>query len=87
MSEGVRGDSSALDVVKAELRAKGYRWFFFGKTRHAPEDENRYWFNGSKFNGEGRQILAEQPYGYFTLDEMRAEKFAEGIRIAPHSGS
>lgn len=73
-----------LDEVKAELHAKGYRWHFFGIPKNRagepwvdPQGKERYWFNGSQY-GEGRGRLTVQPFGWFTLAEMQAEKFAEG---------
>ena len=64
-----------LEDVQAELRAKGYVWHFFGpKTSVGADGVTRYWFNGSQF-GTGRGRLTSQPYGWYTLDEMRAEAF------------
>jgi hypothetical protein len=74
----------ALAEVKAELHAKGYRWHFFGKPRDRVQSLTLYWFNGSQY-GEGRGRLTTQPFGWYTLAEMRAEKFAEGIHASPAS--
>lgn len=67
-----------LQGVKDVLEARGYRWHYFDVGRFARRDD-RYWFNGSQF-GEGPGRLARQPCGWFTLEEMLAEKFAEGYR-------
>lgn len=69
-----------LAPVEAELRAKGHRFYFLGKPREGgwrtadgQEDTAvRYWLNGS---GD------PQPSGWYTLDELRSEKFAEDARI------
>lgn len=74
-----------LEGVQAELRARGWRWHFFGVPRYGdgaavpgPDGEPRYWFNGSTMC-EGFR-LSKQPWGWFTLAEMLDEKFAEGCR-------
>lgn len=87
MSGTANGEEVTLDEVAAELRAKGYRWHFFGIPRNRAGEpwtdlkgQGRYWFNGSQ-SGEGRGRLTKQPFGWFTLAEMRAEKFAEGLHV------
>jgi hypothetical protein len=69
------------EAVADELRARGYRWHSFraDSTRRGEDGATVYWFNGSTM-GEGPGRLNKQPYGWFTLDEMLAEKFAEGCR-------
>lgn len=91
-SRGVLGEPThvggqALAEVQAELWAKGYRWHFFGIPHNRQGEAwdggpDRYWFNGSTL-GEGRGRLTKQPFGWFTLEEMRAEKFAEGLHAEP----
>ena len=65
--------------IAADLRAKGYVWHSFARRWY--RDRNgivRLWFNGSYVSGTAG--LKRQPAGWFTLAEMRAEKFAEGCR-------
>jgi hypothetical protein len=65
---------SELAPVRAELEAKGHRFYFLGNPRQGgwntadgqEDDAVRYWLNGT-----GRP----QPGGWFTLDELRAEAF------------
>lgn len=63
-----------LDPVAAELRSRGHRWHFLGRpskqTDAAGNEIVRYWLNGTRVNGH-------QPAGWFTLDELLAEKFLE----------
>jgi hypothetical protein len=69
-----------LDDVADELHGRGYRWHYFGEGRNLSRPSaDRFWFNGSTM-GEGPGRLAKQPFGWFTLDEMLAEKFTEGCR-------
>lgn len=70
-----------LDGVKEALHERGFRWHAFGSRSHQGEDGVlRYWFNGSWAMGVGHGTLRTQPSGWFTLEEMLAERFAEGHR-------
>jgi hypothetical protein len=72
--------SPTLDDVRDELHARGYRWHYFDTGSNLSAARPGYfWFNGSTM-GEGPGRLSKQPFGWFTLDEMLAEKFAEGCR-------
>lgn len=69
----------ALEPVAAELTARGYRWYALGRpTVIRPKDaetmETRYWLNGHYVNGLG------QPYGWYSLDELLAEKFITDMK-------
>jgi hypothetical protein len=68
-----------LGEVKEVLHDLGYRWHSFGERTHERDGQTFYWFNGSMF-GEGPGRLTKQPFGWFTLGDMLAEKFAEGCR-------
>lgn len=63
-----------LDPVAAELRSRGHRWHFLGRpSKHTDEHGNetvRYWLNGTRVGGH-------QPAGWYSLDELLAEKFLQ----------
>lgn len=70
-----------LEDVQQDLHDRGFRWHAFGRTNYTDEQGvTRYWFNGSMVMGVGHGVLRTQPSGWFTLEEMLAEKFAEGHR-------
>lgn len=73
-----------LAPVSRELNERGYKFHFLGnprsgglKTVHGQEDgTTRYWLNGSTKRGHKYLSL----YGWYTLDELLAEKFiAEAV--------
>lgn len=70
-----------LEPVKQELLDRGYRFYFLGNPkliRRKGDSEERlyYWLNAmSSRNADGSY---SQPSGWFTLDELRAAKFADG---------
>ncbi len=65
---------AALRPVQDELKAKGHSWFFLGKPTKRQDGTVQYWLNGMRSmpGAKGRQ-----PYGWYTLEELRAEKFVE----------
>lgn len=69
---------AALDLVKDELRRRGHDWYFLGNPSVLEDSEGqpavRYWLNGIG----GRDY--PQPYGWYTEDELLAEKFADDAR-------
>lgn len=74
-AEFTRHHEELLVPVKEELKQKGHQWFFLGgpktlSTREGQPQEVRYWLNGYRVNGG-------QPCGWYTLEELRAEKFIE----------
>lgn len=69
-----RKDMDALEPVAAELKDRGYNWYFLGN----PSDINgakRYWLNGYSLPKIG------QPFGWYTLDELLAEQFVTDQEI------
>lgn len=66
-----------LEPVIAELKALGHRWYFLGKPRQTQNGEVKYWLNGSTggVTRDGTRYRG-QPCGWYTLEELRAEKFA-----------
>lgn len=68
-----------LAEVQSALLAKGYCWHSFQKSAIGKDGVKRYLFNGSML-GVGRGRLNKQPFGWYTLQEMMDEKFAEGCR-------
>lgn len=78
--QGRAGNVLTLDSVKAVLRERGFVWHSFGHSSYDKDGKTYYWFNGSRYMGTGHGALRKQPFGWFTLDEMLAEKFAEGCR-------
>ena len=63
-----------LDPVMKTLRERGHSWFFLGKPSALDTGDGRkvvrYWLNGSKSPG-----VRNQPYGWYTIEELLAEKF------------
>lgn len=69
----------ALEPVAAELTSRGHRWYALGRPsiirpKDAATMETRYWLNGHYVNGLG------QPYGWYSLDELLAEKFITDMK-------
>lgn len=56
-----------LEPVADELRRRGHRWFFLGNPRTI-NGQLKFWLNGMA-------LQRRQPYGWYTLEELRAEKF------------
>lgn len=80
----ITGETAADPLADARdhLTARGYAWHYIGKPTVMPDGQTRYWFNGSQYGRENhRAILAKQPFGWFTLAELLAEKFTDGLRI------
>lgn len=73
-----------LEPVAAELKAKGHGWYFLGKpSEHKGADGEpvvEYWLNGygSYRTTDGRHVSG-QPYGWYSLEELRAEKFVDDL--------
>lgn len=63
-----------LAPVEAALRARGHRWFFLGNPQPTtlPDGSTavRYWLNGWQSPG-----ATGQPYGWYTLEQLRDEQF------------
>jgi hypothetical protein len=68
-----------LVTVAQMLREDGYTWFSLGSRVYRDDGRITVWFNGSQC-GTGRGDLARQPWGWFTLDDLLGEKFAEPCR-------
>lgn len=69
-----------LEPVKEELKRRGHKWFALGRPTLSKDIDPpvvRYWLNGMQGNG-----ARTQPYGWYTLDELLAEKFVEDANIA-----
>lgn len=67
-----------LKPVATHLKTRGHSWYFLGNptvlTRRESQDPQvHYWLNGASRRGE------TQPYGWYTLDELREEKFIEDV--------
>lgn len=64
-----------LEPVKDELTRRGFRWYFLGNPSVLNTGDGttcvRYWLNG--MGGYGRP----QPYGWYTVEELLAEKFLD----------
>lgn len=70
---------AALEPVAEELKARGHHWYALGnpstiRTEGAEKAEIRYWLNGAGVGSLG------QPFGWYTLDELLAEKFMDDLR-------
>lgn len=70
---------AALEPVAAELKARGYRWYALGnpstiRPQGAEKAETRYWLNGQSVGSLG------QPFGWYSLDELLAEKFMDDLK-------
>lgn len=69
-----------LEPVAAELKAAGHGWYFLGRpcvlSNDGGEPQLRYWLNGHS-GGVARDGTRcfKQPFGWYSLDELRAEKF------------
>lgn len=64
-----------LAPVAKELTERGHHWFFLGKPSLMTRDGVKvvcYWLNGS---GWRQGSWERQAYGWYTLDELLAEKF------------
>ena len=75
--EFVRQSMEALEPVKQELKSRGHNWFYLGNpkmisTKDGQEPQVRYWLNGMSRGGR-------QPFGWYSLEELLAEKFIEDI--------
>lgn len=57
---------AALAPVRATLESRGYRFYALGRPNLQADGVVRYWLNGSG---------SPQPYGWYSLDELLAEKF------------
>lgn len=65
--------------VAAALSADGYAWHSLGRRwSKAADGTVRVWLNGSYVMGS--QHLSRQPFGWFTVDELRREVFASDCR-------
>jgi hypothetical protein len=73
-----------LEPVKARLKEMGHGWYALGRPRTLDTGDGRtivrYWLNGhgSYRTAAGRHV-AGQPYGWYTLDELLAEKFVDDL--------
>lgn len=82
--EAERGESAAwqkaradeLEPVAEELAKRGHSWYFLGNPRET-EDGVQYWLNGRSVRDNHGWF---QPAGWYTLEELLAEKFLEGAR-------
>lgn len=75
------GRMAELAPVEAELTERGHRFMFLGN----PDDRNidgqtavRYWLNG--FGSDRHGLDYPQPFGWYTLEELLAEKFVIDAR-------
>lgn len=70
-------DMAALAPVAAELKSRGFGWYFLGKPTPM-HGTTKYWLNG-----EGRMggKCEGQPYGWYSLEELLAEKFIADRKI------
>lgn len=69
----------ALEPVKAELRRRGYSWFFLGNPREVVAADGtrtvRYWLNGDKSRPGTDHRGGPQPCGWYSREELLAEQF------------
>lgn len=67
---------AALQPVADELRSRGFAWYALGTPREFEAEgrgpEVHYWLNATSIRIAGR---IHQPYGWYTLEELLAEKF------------
>lgn len=79
-----------LVPVAKKLVERGYDWYFLGNpsvlSTDGGEKQLRYWLNGMSAD-PGNRFGGPQPFGWYTLDELAAEKFADDARarVAPAS--
>jgi hypothetical protein len=74
----------ALAPVAEEVKEKGWGVYFLGKPSEITVDgktEIRYWLNGTGINHKTNERI-EQPSGYYTLEELRNEKFVADAKQA-----
>lgn len=64
-----------LTSVEQELKAKGHSWFFLGSPQMM-DGVAKFWLNGRAKDPQGRQ-----PSGWYSLDELRAEKFVADAQV------
>lgn len=62
-----------LKPVREELEEKGFKWYFLGKPAEI-DGKTKYWLNGQAGKGY------KQPSGWYTLDELRSEKFIKDAK-------
>lgn len=84
-----RADRMAeLEPVIQTLRERGHQWYYLGdprlisKTADASGTLVRYWLNGQSYrlpNGK-----SAQPYGWYSLEELLAEKFIDDMLEKHH---
>jgi len=77
-----------LKPVTDALKAKGHRWFALGrpgiKSTKGQAEEVHYWLNGSSgYRTVDGVWVRKQPYGYYTLEELAAEKFLTDENSSP----
>lgn len=78
-----------LEPVAEELRKRGHKWFALGNPSSGFKslvgkgnvDENTvfYWLNGESYPLVGGSRRYAQPYGWYTLEELLAEKFVTDL--------
>lgn len=71
---------AALKPISDQLTKYGHRWYFLGKPqKFTTNDGNtviKYWLNGwSGATAQDGTTCRRQPHGWYTLDELAAEKF------------
>lgn len=64
-----------LTSVEQELKAKGHSWFFLGSPQMM-DGVAKFWLNGRAKDPQDRQ-----PSGWYSLDELRAEKFVADAQV------
>lgn len=67
-----------LKPVADKLKADGRNWYFLGNPREGEGGVVRYWLNGASGGVSKSGIsFTGQPFGWFTLDELRDERFID----------
>lgn len=78
----VEAQERALEPVAEELRAAGHKWYFLGNPSQGErwkDGEVHYWLNGYSYNVQGGSGGNSQPSGWYTLEELRTEKFVADL--------
>jgi hypothetical protein len=91
--EWVEAQEAALKPVADELAAEGHRWYALGRPTllkskvggdrvYGGDGEVHYWLNGQGYPLSGSDRGSAQPYGWYTLDELRERKFVEALEAS-----
>lgn len=71
-------DMAALAPIKARMLERGHKVYALTRPRHSPGGPTRYWLNGHGLRLEDG--VQGQPCGWYTLEELDAQKYVEDLR-------